>query len=446
MAEPSQERNDEVNGETTNQEATNITSDESDPKQDTTIVYWDYDNMPIPSSLQIIAVIENITNRINQLELHKEALNHDITCDPKPEIEFKLYSTSSFANHTADLSNIEHIRVPSSPNTSKTPLMISTDMALKLLELQHSKESTISIVLISNHDDYAHILSKIRNCKQSPISRVFYITFKALNESYNVDGVISMKFDCTDATERRCRTITDETNAIIARKRLQIKALSLKNDHKTKNTMIWRKIIDKMSPCEVTYALAGSGSLATLHMLEQEIETQYEVPGVFGSSSFPLHSSILSEMVSYLNYYDCSRLGTTCGFFADIARYSIWFSNRKCDLIVCSDRTKRVKAVMAENDRNKLTVTVGKSFLYRMKQKMVSVTGIEFLYQFRTVQEISDIWAMFSRKITTVSLDLATNLQYESLKQIRLTHSILDVFSNVKLIIKGLNNGIMHVL
>eukprot|EP01083_Nonionella_stella_P177110 621562_1 len=162
-----------------------------DPKVSAThkeaIVYWDYDNthMTIPNGYTLKDTIEviktNICNKIGS-----QPIQFQLYTSIKP-LQLSPKQKVLFAN------GIEHIHIETKDakhmNSSKTKLRMSIDIGLKLFELQQNKESKC-IVLISNDDDFGHLLSRIH--KQSPVSHLIYVAFNQINTrlTNHVDFVI----------------------------------------------------------------------------------------------------------------------------------------------------------------------------------------------------------------------------------------------------------------
>eukprot|EP01083_Nonionella_stella_P104552 299823_1 len=160
----------------------NTSSNSKHPSSHTTIVYWDHDNTPIPPEHSVEHMIRTVKQHI---------------CDKigSQPIHFRVY-TSRHAlppqqQEALFLNGIEHIHIPPDTSTSPSacPLRVSTDIALKLFELEQNKDSK-SIALISNGDGYAYLLSRIH--KQPPISHLLYLTFDQINPrlTHHVDFVI----------------------------------------------------------------------------------------------------------------------------------------------------------------------------------------------------------------------------------------------------------------
>eukprot|EP01083_Nonionella_stella_P144034 448897_1 len=183
------------------------------PQTHNVLVYWDYGNMPIPNSHIAEDVIKMIKQHISD------------TIGPN-KIHFRLYTSckelSPNEEQLLHLNGIQHIHIKTNdPNSSKCTLRLSTDIALKLFELEENKESKC-IALISNHDDYAHLLSRIH--KQPPISHLVYITFNFINIRFtnNVDFVIQCALGTThngDNTNTTMNTNNNNNNNALKRQR-----------------------------------------------------------------------------------------------------------------------------------------------------------------------------------------------------------------------------------
>eukprot|EP01083_Nonionella_stella_P062539 162611_1 len=157
----------------------NTSANSKHPSSHSTIVYWDHDNTPMPHGCSVEHMINTVKKHICD------------TIGPQ-SIHFRVY-TSRHVLHPQPqealfMNGIEHIHIPTD-GSSKCTLRISTDIVLKLFELEQNKESKC-IALISNGNDYAYLLSQIH--KQPPVSHLLYVTFDQINQRLinSVDFVI----------------------------------------------------------------------------------------------------------------------------------------------------------------------------------------------------------------------------------------------------------------
>eukprot|EP01083_Nonionella_stella_P071243 191241_1 len=166
-----------------------------------TIVYWDHDNMPIPNG----RTMEHI------VQIAKQQISDKLGLHP---IHFRLYTSSNVLSSQEEESlfdnGIEHIHINTNDaRVSKCVFRLSTDIALKLFELQQNKESKCNIALMASNDDYSYLLSRIH--KQTPIASLLYVTLDKINACFtnNVDFVIQCAHALNTNPRKRQRDCKD---------------------------------------------------------------------------------------------------------------------------------------------------------------------------------------------------------------------------------------------
>eukprot|EP01083_Nonionella_stella_P071244 191242_1 len=166
-----------------------------------TIVYWDHDNIPIPNGHTVEHIVQIVKQHISdKLGLHP--------------IHFRLYTSSNVLSSEEQESlfdnGIKHIHINTNhTHVSKCVLRLSTDVALKLFELQQNKESKCNIALMASNDDYSYLLSRIH--KQTPIASLLYVTLDKINACFtnNVDFVIQCAHALNTNPRKRQRDCKD---------------------------------------------------------------------------------------------------------------------------------------------------------------------------------------------------------------------------------------------
>eukprot|EP01083_Nonionella_stella_P312298 1116481_1 len=167
-----------------------------------TIVYWDHDNIPIPNGHTVEHIVQIVKQHISdKLGLHP--------------IHFRLYTSSNVLSSEEQESlfdnGIKHIHINTNhTHVSKCVLRLSTDVALKLFELQQNKESKCNIALMASNDDYSYLLSRIH--KQTPIASLLYVTLDKINACFtnNVDFVIQCAHALNTNPRKRQRDCKDD--------------------------------------------------------------------------------------------------------------------------------------------------------------------------------------------------------------------------------------------
>eukprot|EP01083_Nonionella_stella_P059502 155679_1 len=183
-----EERDDNTNGSIKINNSTVKTHSSHYPGPASCIIYWDYEHNPIPHGNQLRGIIRTIKSKI---------------CDHigfKP-IHVRIYTNTSSSRLTRklreefDINGVQHI------HTASADKRILIDIALKLYELEKIKTSNC-IGLISNNDDFVHLLSQIH--QQPPISHLLLLSItNAINPhlSRNVDCAIHIPLTTQDAPQ-----------------------------------------------------------------------------------------------------------------------------------------------------------------------------------------------------------------------------------------------------
>eukprot|EP01084_Bolivina_argentea_P126440 223880_1 len=193
-------------------------SNEATRTMDKCIVYWDYENQPIPKAGSLSTIVPILKNKLCS------------SIGKKLPIEFKVYVQASQITHELqnafDINGMMQIHVPSTKPESVDKRMIF-DITFSLYELERDNKSR-PIAIISADKDFGHLLSNIHNT--SPISHQFLILLHDNsidpNLSNAVDGIIQLSQQLYIKNEKT-QKLTAKNNKI------PIKFEHLNSDHET---------------------------------------------------------------------------------------------------------------------------------------------------------------------------------------------------------------------
>eukprot|EP01084_Bolivina_argentea_P278200 475153_1 len=143
-------------------------------KPDKCTIYWDFENMPIPSNLCLKTIISNLKS-----EIFKD-IEHEIP------LEIKVYAResqiSSELENEFDINGVIHICVPIKKPQS-VDMRIISDIDFNLYELERDHKCG-AIALISGDSDFGYTLNKIRY--EPPISKTYLVLLNSnkVNENF----------------------------------------------------------------------------------------------------------------------------------------------------------------------------------------------------------------------------------------------------------------------
>ena len=148
------------------------------------IVYWDYDNLPIPYTSTVGDVLCPLKNKI----LAKIGKKIPIECN----LYANAWKLTPKIKADLDVNGVQHINITSSkPEAVDKRILI--DIPLELYE-QQSNQKQIAMALITSDKDFGHLLSRIHNIPEIThlililINKIkYYCNRNLLN---NVDHVI----------------------------------------------------------------------------------------------------------------------------------------------------------------------------------------------------------------------------------------------------------------
>ena len=142
------------------------------------VVYWDYENCPIPFSVKVNAIKKHIESKICE-SLNRDKLPIDIKCYLPPPNNHHVH-VSRKTKEEMQHCGIEIYQIPSLKREAVDKRIIA-DIALDLYEWKG--KSINSIALISGDKDYSYLLSKIKN--KPEIKKSFLFIFEHSQEVNN---------------------------------------------------------------------------------------------------------------------------------------------------------------------------------------------------------------------------------------------------------------------